>query len=77
MSGAERHALRKELAAAERKMAKLEGQIAEVDAELASIAAGGDLERMTALDAQSRQLRAEHAEVEERWLELAETLEDA
>ncbi|HEY8373657.1 MAG TPA: ABC-F family ATP-binding cassette domain-containing protein [Pseudonocardiaceae bacterium] len=69
-SAAEQRAARKELARLERKLDKLSAREAELHEALA--AAATDPDRLLELDAELRAVQAEKAEVEERWLELAE-----
>jgi ATPase subunit of ABC transporter with duplicated ATPase domains len=66
-------AARKELARVERQVAKLEAREAELHDQLASHAI--DFEKVAALDAELRDVRAERESAEERWLELGELLE--
>jgi ATP-binding cassette subfamily F protein uup len=70
-SAAEQRAARKELAKLERRLAGLSQREAELHAALAEAAT--DPDRLLALDAELRTVVAERTEVEERWLELAET----
>jgi ABC transport system ATP-binding/permease protein len=63
-------AARKELAKIERQIAKLDGTEARLHGDLAANAT--DHERVIALDAELQGVRAEKAELEHRWMELAE-----
>jgi ATP-binding cassette subfamily F protein uup len=58
------------LAKIERQIAKLDGTEARLHGDLAANAT--DHERVTALDAELQGVRAEKAELEHRWMELAE-----
>ncbi|GGK83851.1 ABC-F family ATP-binding cassette domain-containing protein [Mangrovihabitans endophyticus] len=72
MSAGEARAARKELARLERRLAKLEGQIVEINESLAEH--GSDYEKVVELDARLQAAQRERAEVEENWLELAESV---
>ncbi len=73
LSGAERRTAEKELAAADRKMAKLQGQVAALHTRLAEHDAN-DYTGIGALHEEVRELEAQLSELEERWLELSERL---
>ncbi|GDY29852.1 ABC-F family ATP-binding cassette domain-containing protein [Gandjariella thermophila] len=70
-SAAEQRAARKELARLERRLDTLARRETELHAALAEAAT--DPDRLLTLDAELRAVLAEKAEVEQRWLELAET----
>ncbi|GGL34892.1 ABC-F family ATP-binding cassette domain-containing protein [Phycicoccus endophyticus] len=70
-SGAEERAVRKELAAAERRLQRLAERVAEVHTRMAEHD-HSDYEGLAGLSAQLRTLETEQAEVEDRWLELSE-----
>lgn len=74
LDGAELRAARKELGALDRRIAKLTGQIEILDRTMAEHDPG-DYVGLTALGAQKHAREAEVAEVEERWLALAEAVE--
>ena len=73
LTGAAAHAARKDLARVETRMARIEALRADLHAQMAD--AHTDHERLLALAADDAALAAEHAELEERWLELGEALE--
>jgi ATP-binding cassette subfamily F protein uup len=73
LTGAAAHAARKELSRVETRIAKVEALRGKLHAQMAD--AHTDHERLLELSAQDAQLGAEHAELEERWLELGESLE--
>jgi len=73
LSGAAAHAARKDLARVETRMARVEALRAGLHAQMAD--AHTDHERLLALASDDAALAAEHAELEERWLELGEALE--
>jgi ABC transport system ATP-binding/permease protein len=73
LSGAEKRNAEKELAAADRKIAKLQGQIDALHVELAEHDAA-DFEGLGALHERVRTLETERDTVETRWLELGELL---
>ncbi|MBN9207679.1 MAG: ABC-F family ATP-binding cassette domain-containing protein [Microbacterium ginsengisoli] len=72
LSGAERRAAEKELAAIDRRLAKLAEQISAVDVRLAD--AHDDYAALVALQTERDQLTTETVELEERWLELGEAV---
>ncbi|WP_345044583.1 ABC-F family ATP-binding cassette domain-containing protein [Georgenia daeguensis] len=74
-SPAEQRAARKEMARLERQLAKASARIEKLHAQLAEASAGGDVERLTRLAAESREAEAEHATLEEEWLVAAEVAE--
>ncbi|MGW8481620.1 ABC-F family ATP-binding cassette domain-containing protein [Microbacterium sp. NPDC055903] len=71
VSGAEERAVRKELAAAERRLERLTGQAAQLHETMAAHDPS-DYEGLGRLNDQLRAIEAESAEVEERWFELSE-----
>ena len=73
LSGAERRTAEKERAAAERKIAKLQGGVAALHVRLAEHDAN-DYEGLGALHDKARVLETQLATVEVRWLELSERL---
>jgi len=73
LSGAEKRNAEKELAAADRKIAKLQGQIDALHVELAEHDAA-DFEGLGVLHERVRALETERDAVETRWLELGEML---
>ena len=73
LSGAEKRNAEKELAAAERKIAKLQGQVDALHVQLAEHDPA-DYAGMGALHEQVRGLESQLATVETRWLELGELL---
>ena len=73
LSGAERRTAEKERAAAERKIAKLQGGVAALHVRLAEHDAN-DYEGLGALHDEARVLETQLATVEVRWLELSERL---
>ncbi|KRD13095.1 ABC transporter ATP-binding protein [Mycobacterium sp. Root265] len=73
VSGADLRATQKEIAAIERKLMKLDGQIKEAQRRQAEHDQG-DYEGLRTLTAGVRELEAEVATLEERWLELSESL---
>lgn len=75
LDGAELRAARKELGALERRIAKLTGQIEILDRKMAEHDPA-DYEGLTALGEEKHAREAEVAEVEERWLALAEAVEE-
>ncbi|WP_028708136.1 ABC-F family ATP-binding cassette domain-containing protein [Propionicicella superfundia] len=72
--GAEQHAARKELAAVERRLDRLSADIADLHDAMASHDPS-DYEGLSGLDHRVRELQAEVAAQEGRWLELAEELD--
>ncbi|WP_324014381.1 ABC-F family ATP-binding cassette domain-containing protein [Microbacterium sp. JZ37] len=74
LSGAELRAAQKELAAAERKLEKLQADIAKVHDRMAAHDQS-DYEGLGALSAEIRALEEQTAQIEERWLELSELVE--
>ena len=73
LTGAAAHAARKDLARIETRMARIEALRGALHAQMAD--AHTDHERLLALAAEDAALAAEHADLEDRWLELAEALE--
>jgi len=73
LSGAERRAAQKEVAAIDRRLEKLGTEIAAVDADLAQ--AHDDYTRLVELQRRRDELTGEVAALEERWLELQEALD--
>jgi ABC transport system ATP-binding/permease protein len=73
LTGAAAHAARKDLARVETRMSRIETLRAGLHAQMAD--AHTDHERLLALAAEDAALAAEHAELEDRWLELGEALE--
>jgi len=73
VSGADLRATQKEIAAIERKLTKLDGQIKDAQRRQAEHDQG-DYEGLRTLTAGVRELEAEVATLEERWLELSESL---
>ena len=69
-SGWGARAAKKELARLERQIAKLEQREAQLHEQLATHAT--DYEKVSTLDAELRAVRAERAQTEESWLELAD-----
>jgi len=74
LAGAERRAAEKELAAIDRKLESLQQRIATVHAEMATHDVA-DFAGLSALNDRLRELEAETAALEERWLELGERLD--
>ena len=70
-SGAEQRAARKEIAAAERKLAKLAEEVAAVHEKMAAHDQN-DYQGLARLTEQLRELETRTAELEDRWLDLAE-----
>ena len=73
LTGAAAHAARKDLARVETRMARIEALRGDLHAQMAD--AHTDHERLLVLSAEDAALAAEHAELEDRWLELGEALE--
>ncbi|MEU1972727.1 ABC-F family ATP-binding cassette domain-containing protein [Microbacterium sp. NPDC019599] len=73
LSGAEKRAAEKELSAVDRRLEKLAASIASLDVSFAD--AHDDYQRLTALQSERATLAAEQSTLEERWLELSESLE--
>ncbi len=73
ISGADLRATQKEISAIERKLTKLDGQIKDAQRRQAEHDQG-DYEGLRALTAGVRELEAEVTALEERWLELSESL---
>jgi ABC transport system ATP-binding/permease protein len=73
LTGAAAHAARKDLARVETRMARIETLRAGLHEQMAD--AHTDHERLLVLSAEDAALAAEHADLEERWLELGEALE--
>jgi ABC-type multidrug transport system ATPase subunit len=72
---ADARADRKELARLERQVARLEQREADLHEQLAAHAT--DFTRVTALDGELREVRAERSRTEDAWLEVADRLGDA
>lgn len=70
---ARKRAARKELAKLERRMDTLAKQATQLDE--AAGAAGSDVQRLSELDAELKQVRAEQERLEQQWLETAEDAE--
>ncbi|WP_020496109.1 ABC-F family ATP-binding cassette domain-containing protein [Sciscionella marina] len=70
---ARQRAARKELAKLERRLDTLSAKATELDKSAAE--AGADVDKLTAIDAELKAVRAERDEVEEQWLEAAERAE--
>jgi ATP-binding cassette subfamily F protein uup len=75
LTGAEARAAKKELSSIERRMDKLSGQVAQKHEEMAAHDQT-DFEGLAALTARLRELQGELDELELRWLETTEALED-
>ncbi|MDU2059346.1 MAG: ABC transporter ATP-binding protein, partial [Dermabacter sp.] len=75
LSGAERRAAEKEASAIERRIDKLRSQIENIHAELTEHDPT-DFEGLTALGQKVREREGEIAEIEERWLEILEQIEE-
>lgn len=73
LSGSDRRAAQKEVAAIDRRLEKLQREIADVDAQLAD--AHDDFERLLGLQRRRDELVGETTTLEERWLELGEALD--
>ena len=73
LTGAAAHAARKELSRIETRIAKVEAQRQQLHAQMAD--AHTDHEQLLRLSAEDAQLAAEHADLEESWLQLGESLE--
>jgi ATP-binding cassette subfamily F protein uup len=73
VTGAAAHAARKELSRVESRMARIEALRAGLHARMAD--AHTDHEHLLVLASEDTALAAEHAELEDRWLELGEALE--
>jgi hypothetical protein len=74
LDGAALRAARKELAAVERRVSKIQGQIAILDTKMAEHDPA-DYGGLTALGEEKHARQAELAAEEERWMELAEAVE--
>lgn len=74
LSGAERQALRKELTAAERRMGKIDDLVAGLHKQMAAHDQN-DYAGLASLTTQVAELEDEKAGLEDRWLELSDTLE--
>jgi ATP-binding cassette subfamily F protein uup len=72
-AAAEKRNAKKALARLERRMETLGTRIKTLNEEMA--AAGADADRLTELDAQLRTVRAEHDELEEEWLTVADVVD--
>src|SRR5690625_1093318 len=73
ISGAERHALQKEIASIERRIDRRSDDVAKLHEKLAAHDQS-DYEGLGKITAELRVVEAEIAELEERWLEVSETL---
>jgi ATP-binding cassette subfamily F protein uup len=73
LTGAAAHAARKDLARIETRMSRIEALRGDLHAQMAD--AHTDHERLLVLSSEDAALAAEHAELENRWLELGEALE--
>ncbi|MFV0319593.1 MAG: ABC-F family ATP-binding cassette domain-containing protein [Microbacterium sp.] len=73
LSGADRRAAEKELAAIDRKLEKLAARVADLDVQLAE--SHDDYERLLALQSERDAVSAEMTQLEDRWLELGEALD--
>lgn len=76
LSGAEERAARKEIAATERRLARLADEVAAVHERMAAHDQS-DYEGLSVLTAELRDLEGQSAAAEERWLELSELTEPA
>ncbi|MCF4006796.1 ATP-binding cassette domain-containing protein [Corynebacterium uropygiale] len=74
LSGSDRWAVRKDVAAVERRMQKIEKKIAAVEKDMAAHDPS-DYEGLQELNASLQGLRADYAELEDEWLELESQLE--
>jgi ATP-binding cassette subfamily F protein uup len=72
MSAGDLRAARKELSRLERQVGKLEEREARLNESLAEH--GSDYEKIVELEARLKAVRAERAQVEEAWLELADRI---
>lgn len=75
LTGAERHAVRKEVASIDRRLGRLAEEVEGVHGEMAAHDQS-DYEGLSALTERLQQLEGEIAVLEERWMELAEELEE-
>lgn len=75
LTGAERHQARKDAASIERRLNRLEGEVARVHEAMAEHDQS-DYEGLAGFTAQLDELRSQIGELEERWMELAEALEE-
>ena len=73
LSGAERRTAEKELSAIDRRLGRLQSELDAVDVKLAD--SHDDYSELVALQERRRTASAEVTQLEERWLELSETLE--
>ncbi len=73
LSGAERRTAEKELSAIDRRLGRLQSELDAVDVKLAD--SHDDYSELLALQERRRTASAEVTQLEERWLELSETLE--
>jgi ATP-binding cassette subfamily F protein uup len=73
LSGAERRTAEKELSAIDRRLGRLQSELDAVDVKLAE--SHDDYSELQALQERRNSASAEVAQLEERWLELSETLE--
>ena len=75
LSSAEQRALRKEMSKLERQLAKFDTTEQRLHAQLAEASEPVDTERLSALDAELRELLAQKEQAEEAWMELGDQLE--
>lgn len=77
LSSQEERELTKEMNALERKMGKLDEQATKLNAEMAEVAAAGDIDtaKLTELDGKLKDVTSQREELEMEWLELGEKLE--
>ncbi|MGP5220304.1 ABC-F family ATP-binding cassette domain-containing protein [Arthrobacter rhombi] len=72
VSEAEKREARKEINRIDRKLAKLSAQEERLHAKMATASAGMDIDGLSALNAELKELQSEHEALEEAWLEAAE-----
>ena len=77
LSSQEERELTKKMNALERKMGKLDEQATKLNAEMAEVAAAGDIDtaKLTELDGKLKYVTSQREELEMEWLELGEKLE--
>lgn len=77
LSSQEERELTKKMNALERKMGKLDEQATKLNAEMAEVAAAGDIDtaKLTELDGKLKDVTSQREELEMEWLELGEKLE--
>lgn len=77
LSSQEERELTKKMNALERKMGKLDEQATKLNAEMAEVAAAGDIDtaKLTELDGKLKDVISQREELEMEWLELGEKLE--